>query len=81
MLLAFSNPPTAAFAMSLIIENILILPITFVILEVCSSRGQGLKPTYMFLYCRKKIDQKSVDFGCLWRRISVDLSPRVTSGH
>ncbi|WP_339718484.1 AEC family transporter [Marinomonas primoryensis] len=55
MLLAFNNPPTAAFAMSLIIENILILPITFVILEVCSSRGQGLKPTYMFYTVVKRL--------------------------
>jgi len=55
MLLAFSNPPTAAFAMSLIVENILVLPITFVILEISSSRGQGLKPTYMLYTVIKRL--------------------------
>lgn len=47
MLLAFSNPPTASFAMSLIIENILILPLAFVILEISSSSEQGLNPVKM----------------------------------
>ncbi|WP_417528577.1 AEC family transporter [Marinomonas shanghaiensis] len=55
MLLAFSNPPTAAFAMSLIVENILVLPITFVILEISSSRGQGLKPTFMLYTVIKRL--------------------------
>lgn len=55
MLLAFSNPPTASFAMSLIIENILILPLAFVILEVSSSSGQGLNPVKMAYTVLKRL--------------------------
>jgi predicted permease len=55
MLLAFSDPPTASFAMSLIIENILILPLAFVILEVSSSRGQGLNPVRMMYTVLKRL--------------------------
>lgn len=55
MLLAFSDPPTASFAMSLIIENILILPLAFVILEVSSSRGQGLNPVRMVYTVLKRL--------------------------
>jgi predicted permease len=55
MLLAFSDPPTASFAMSLIIENILILPLAFVILEVSSSSGQGLNPVKMAYTVLKRL--------------------------
>ena len=55
MLLAFSNPPTASFAMSLIIENMLILPLAFVILEVSSSSGQGLNPVKMAYTVLKRL--------------------------
>jgi predicted permease len=55
MLLAFSDPPTASFAMSLIIENILILPLAFIILETSSSRGQGLNPVKMAYTVLKRL--------------------------
>ncbi|TYL48833.1 AEC family transporter [Marinomonas sp. IMCC 4694] len=55
MLLAFSSPPTAAFAMSLIIENMLILPLAFIILEASSSSGQGLKPALMIYTVMKRL--------------------------
>ncbi len=55
MLLAFSDPPTASFAMSLIIENILILPLAFVILEVSSSSEQGLNPVKMAYTVLKRL--------------------------
>lgn len=67
MLLAFSNPPTAAFAMSLIVENILVLPMMFVMLEVSASRGQGLKPSHLF-------------YGVLKRLIKNPLILAVTGG-
>lgn len=55
MLLVFSHPPTAAFAMSLIIENILMQPLIFLFLELSSSENKGLKPAKMVLSIGKRL--------------------------
>ncbi|BDX01801.1 malonate transporter [Marinomonas pontica] len=55
MLLAFSDPPTAAFAMALIVENLFVLPIIFIILEISSSSGQGLNPLSMLYTVVKRL--------------------------
>ena len=55
MLLAFSNPPTAAFTMALIIENIVVLPLTFMILEYSSSRGAGRSTFSMIKATAKRL--------------------------
>lgn len=55
MLLAFQDPPTAAFAMALIIENIIMMPLVFIMLEISSSQRQSLNPRHMFYSIIKRL--------------------------
>jgi len=43
LLQVFDSPPTQAFAMSIIVENILILPLALVIIEYASGRSDGAR--------------------------------------
>ncbi len=77
MLLAFSNPPTAAFTMALIIENIVVLPVTFMILEFSSSQG-GDRSTWSMLKATAKRLTKNpliiaVTAGLVASNLHVDL--------
>jgi malonate transporter len=67
MLLAFEHPPTAAFAMALIIENMLIIPIALFILELSVARRQGISPLRTF-------------FSVIWRLLKHPLVLAVVGG-
>ncbi|GAB2587653.1 AEC family transporter [Nitrincola alkalisediminis] len=67
MLLAFEHPPTAAFAMALIIENMLIIPIALFILELSVARRQDVSPLRTF-------------FSVIWRLLKHPLVLAVIGG-
>ncbi|SBS32225.1 putative transporter YfdV [Marinomonas aquimarina] len=55
MLLVFDDPPTAAFAMTLMGENAIILPTVFALLSYFSSKDQGLSLAQTLLDTSKRL--------------------------
>ena len=75
MLLAFEHPPTAAFTMALIIENIVILPLGFALLELSQTHAKS--PIKILLNVAKRLVKSpliiAVSAGVLASTFHVEL--------